>query len=150
LERCYELETRRKDANLKPSEEPILLFDGVCHFCNHSVQFVIRHDKLEKFKFAALQSSAGQNLLQKHSLPTDDFDSFILIKNDKLYKKSTASLRLCLELGGLWRIFYLFVIIPLPLRDGIYNTIARNRYKWFGKRDKCMIPSSNIRKRFLS
>jgi predicted DCC family thiol-disulfide oxidoreductase YuxK len=135
---------------MKTSNEPILLFDGICHFCNHSVQFVIRHDKLETFKFAALQSNAGQELLKKYNLPTNDFDSFVLVKNHVIYTKSTAALHVCLGLGGLWRILYLLIIIPKPLRDVIYNFVAKNRYKWFGKKDQCKIPSSNIRKRFLS
>jgi predicted DCC family thiol-disulfide oxidoreductase YuxK len=135
---------------MKTASEQILLFDGVCQFCNDTVQFIIRHDIRETFKFAALQSTIGQELLRKHSLPTNDFDTVVLIKNNSIYTKSTAKLHVFLGLGGLWSILYLFVIIPKPLRDGIYNLIAKNRYKWFGKKNKCMIPSPEIRKRFLS
>jgi predicted DCC family thiol-disulfide oxidoreductase YuxK len=132
------------------STAPILLFDGICRFCNQSVQFVIRHDKHGKFKFAALQSSIGQELLKKYTLPTNDFSSLVLVKENSCYTKSAAVLQVCLGLGGLWRILYLFIVIPKPLRDGIYNLVAKNRYKWFGKHDHCMIPTPEVRKRFLS
>ena len=134
---------------LNTSNEPIILFDGVCNFCDHSVQFVIRHDKLDTFKFASLQSNVGQELLKKYNLPTENFDSFVLIRNNKCYQKSTAALQVCRGLGGIWRILYLLIVIPRPLRDGLYNLIAKNRYKWFGKKDQCMIPSPEVRKRFL-
>lgn len=135
---------------MKTGYEPILLFDGDCHFCDQSVQFVIKHDKREIFHFAALQSSFGQQLLTDYNLPTNDFDSFVLITKKGSYTKSTAALHVCLELGGLWRILYLFVFLPRPLRNGIYNFVAKNRYKWFGKKKQCLIPSPEIRKRFLS
>ncbi|MGM0875530.1 MAG: thiol-disulfide oxidoreductase DCC family protein [Bacillota bacterium] len=135
---------------MNTSDEPILLFDGVCHFCNHTVQFVIRHDKREKFRFAALQSSRGQELLKKFDLPTNDFDSFVMITNNTFYTKSTAALQVCLVLGGLWRILYVMKVLPMPLRDRIYTILAKNRYRWFGKEDSCMIPSPELRKRFLS
>jgi predicted DCC family thiol-disulfide oxidoreductase YuxK len=135
---------------MNTSDEPILLFDGVCHFCNHTVQFVIRHDKREKFRFAALQSSSGQKLLKKFDLPTNDFDSFVMITTNTFYTKSTAALQVCLVLGGLWRILYVLKVLPKPLRDGIYTILAKNRYKWFGKEESCMIPSPELRKRFLS
>jgi predicted DCC family thiol-disulfide oxidoreductase YuxK len=135
---------------MNTSDEPILLFDGVCHFCNHTVQFVIRHDKQEKFRFAALQSSSGQKLLKKFDLPTNDFDSFVMITTNTFYTKSTAALQVCLVLGGLWRILYVLKVLPKPLRDGIYTILAKNRYKWFGKEESCMIPSPELRKRFLS
>jgi predicted DCC family thiol-disulfide oxidoreductase YuxK len=135
---------------MKTSADPILLFDGVCHFCNQSVQFVICHDKQGKYKFAALQSSIGQELLKKYNLPTNDFSSFVLVKGNSCYTKSAAVLQVCLGLGGLWRILYLFIVTPKPLRDGIYNFVAKNRYKWFGKNKQCMIPTPEVRKRFLS
>jgi predicted DCC family thiol-disulfide oxidoreductase YuxK len=135
---------------MKTSAAPILLFDGICRFCNQSVQFVIRHDRHGKFKFAALQSSIGQELLKKYTLPTNDFNSLVLVKGNSCYTKSAAVLQICLGLGGLWRILYLLIVIPQPLRDGIYNLVAKNRYKWFGKHDHCMIPTPEVRKRFLS
>ena len=134
---------------MNASNEPVILFDGVCNFCDHSVQFVIRHDKLDTFKFASLQSNVGQDLLKKYNLPTENFDSFVLIRNNKCYQKSTAALQVCRGLGGLWKILYLLIVIPRPLRDRFYNLVAKNRYKWFGKKDQCMIPSPEVRKRFL-
>ena len=134
---------------MNTSNEPILLFDGICHFCDHSVQFVIRHDKLNTFKFAALQSNVGQELLKKYNLPTENFDSFVFISNNKCYQKSTAALQVCRSLGGIWKILYLLIVIPRPLRDGLYNLVAKNRYNWFGKKDQCMVPPPEVRKRFL-
>ncbi|MBZ5752659.1 MULTISPECIES: thiol-disulfide oxidoreductase DCC family protein [Metabacillus] len=134
---------------MNTSNRPILLFDGICNFCDQSVQFVIRHDKLNTFKFAALQSNVGQELLKKYNLPTENFDSFVFISNDRCYQKSTAALHVCRGLGGIWRILYLLIVIPRPLRDRFYNLVAKNRYKWFGKKDQCMIPSPEVRKRFL-
>lgn len=134
---------------MNTSNRPILLFDGICNFCDQSVQFVIRHDKLNTFKFAALQSKVGQELLKKYNLPTENFDSFVFISNDRCYQKSTAALHVCRGLGGIWRILYLLIVIPRPLRDRFYNLVAKNRYKWFGKKDQCMIPSPEVRKRFL-
>jgi predicted DCC family thiol-disulfide oxidoreductase YuxK len=135
---------------MKTANHQILLFDGVCQFCNDTVQFIIRHDKQETFKFAALHSAIGQELLKKHSLPTNDLQSVVLIKNQSAYTRSTAELHIFLGLGGWWSILYLFVLMPRPIRDGIYNFIAKNRYKWFGKKEECMVPSQEIRKRFLS
>ncbi|MGP4078916.1 thiol-disulfide oxidoreductase DCC family protein [Pseudalkalibacillus sp. R45] len=126
----------------------ILLFDGECNLCNGIVQFVIKRDPKAQFKFAALQSETGQRLLKEHNLP-HTFDSFILIENGKAYQKSSAGLRVTRHLNGAWRVFTIFKIIPTPVRDVVYNFIARNRYKWFGKRDSCMIPTPDIKSRFL-
>jgi predicted DCC family thiol-disulfide oxidoreductase YuxK len=127
----------------------ILLFDGVCNLCNHTVQFVIKRDTKAKFRFASLQSVSGQNLLKKFGLPLDDFDSFVLIKGDKYYLRSTAGLHVLKELGGIWKFFYALIIFPRPLRDFVYNLVARTRYKTFGKSDSCIIPTSEIKERFL-
>lgn len=132
------------------NREPyILLFDGVCNLCNNIVQFTIKRDPEEKFRFAALQSESGQALLKKFDLPTDDFNSFVFIKGNKYFLKSSAGLHVLKELGGIWKLFYVFIILPGPLRDYIYNIIARTRYKLFGKRDTCMIPTPNLKQRFL-
>ena len=131
------------------NEAHILLFDGVCNLCNSIVQFTIKRDPKEKFKFASLQSESGQALLKKFGLPTDDFDSFVFINGDKYFLKSSAGLHVLKELGGIWKLFYVFIIFPQPLRDYVYNIIAKTRYRIFGKRDTCMIPISNIKKRFL-
>ncbi|RDW19594.1 thiol-disulfide oxidoreductase [Oceanobacillus arenosus] len=126
----------------------IILFDGVCNFCSSSVNFIIERDKRAIFKFGSLQSELGEMLKNKAGLP-EDTDSIILIENGKAYDKSTAALRISKELDGLWRLFYVFIIVPKPLRDIAYNILARNRYKWFGQMDQCMIPSREIRDRFL-
>ena len=131
-------------------KKSILLFDGICNLCNSSVQFVLKRDKRQHFIFASLQSDSGQQLLEKFDLPTNDFTSFVLIQNDKYYLKSSAALRVAKELPAGWKFLYIFIIIPRPIRDFCYNIIAKNRYKIFGKRDTCMIPSQETKKRFLA
>ena len=128
---------------------PILLFDGVCNLCNRSVQFVIRRDKKKKFRFAALQGVTGKQLLQRYNLPANDLNSFVLIENDKAYTRSAAALRVLRGLRGGWKLFYAFMILPKFLRDSVYNWISRNRYKWFGKKEECMVPTPDLKNRFL-
>jgi predicted DCC family thiol-disulfide oxidoreductase YuxK len=127
---------------------PVILFDGVCNLCNQSVQFVIKRDPLGKFNYASLQSAFGQSLLKQFNLPADNFDSFILFQDDKVYTKSTGALKMLSQLNG-WRWTKIFYIIPRFIRDGVYNIIAKYRYKWFGKRDECMIPTKELQARFL-
>lgn len=131
------------------TESPIILFDGVCNFCNSTVNFILGQDKKQVFRFAALQSKAGQQLLKTHQLPHLDFNSFILVENKKLYKASTAALRLVRYLPWYWQWARIFWLAPRFLRDGLYRILANNRYKWFGKREACMVPSPEVRKRFL-
>ena len=127
----------------------IILFDGVCNLCNRGVQFIIKKDKKKKFLFASLQGKTGQELLKKIELPSSVFNSFILIDGDKIYTRSTAALRIAKQLPGGWKFFYGFMIIPGFIRNAVYNWIARNRYKWFGERDECMIPTPELKERFL-
>jgi predicted DCC family thiol-disulfide oxidoreductase YuxK len=128
----------------------IILFDGICNFCNGSVNFIIDRDPNCKFKFASLQSEIGQEYLKKNGLSTKDLDSIILIKNNKLYKKSSAVLLILKELKGGWYIFYLLLYrIPASIRDILYNLIAKNRYKFFGKSEQCRIPDPGLKNRFL-
>ena len=131
-------------------QPPIILFDGVCNFCNSAVNFVIRRDKKGAIFFTPLQTDAGQKLLQQYNLPTNDMHSFVFIDEGKAYTRSTAALQVCRYLRGLWPLCYSFIIVPKFIRDGIYNWTARNRYKWFGVRQQCMIPSPEIKARFLS
>ena len=131
------------------TESPIILFDGVCNFCNSTVNFILGQDKKQVFRFAALQSEAGQQLLKSYQLPRQDFNSFILIENNKAYRASTAALRLVRHLPWYWQWARIFWIVPRLLRDSVYQFIANNRYKWFGKREACMVPSPDVRKRFL-
>ena len=128
---------------------PVVLFDGVCNLCNSSVQFLIRNDKKKQLRFASLQSDFGQEVLRKFNLPQTDFNSFVLLEGEKVYLRSSAALRIAYYLGGFWKIFQIFWIIPPFIRNAIYNFIAQNRYKWFGKKTECMMPSPELRERFL-
>lgn len=127
--------------------EKIILFDGECNFCDRSVQFIIKRDPKGIFKFASLQSEIGKEICKKYNVP--NIDSLVLIDNNNYYLKSSAALKICRQLKGLWKLLYIFFIIPKPIRDFAYETFAKNRYKWFGKKDSCMIPSPEDRKRFL-
>lgn len=127
----------------------ILLFDGVCNLCNGLVRFIIRRDPDAIIKFASLQSPAGQSLLERFDLSAKEIDSVVYITGDKRYLKSSAILHLLKELGGGWRLFYGFIIIPGFIRDFFYNLIAVNRYRIFGKTDTCMVPAPDIMSRFL-
>jgi len=126
----------------------IVLFDGECNFCDHSVQFIINRDKEAIFKFTSLQSDVGQEITRKYQVP-EHIDSIILVKDDKCYFKSAAALRICKHLSGGWKLFSVLSIIPKPIRDYFYDILAKNRYKWFGKKESCMIPLPEIRDRFL-
>ncbi|MBC9910173.1 thiol-disulfide oxidoreductase DCC family protein [Chitinophaga varians] len=127
----------------------IILFDGVCNFCNASINFVIRHDRQGHFRFAPLQSDVAASLGAAHQIDTTVLQSFILVQNGKAYTKSTAALRVARQLPFPWKLLYGGIILPRFIRDGVYHIIARNRYRWFGRTDSCMIPTPEIRSRFL-
>lgn len=127
----------------------MLLFDGVCNLCNAVVKFVLKRDAHARFRFAAMQSEAGQALLLRCGLPVRRFDSFVLIDRGAVYTASTAGLRVLRMLGGVWKLFYGLMVVPRPLRDFVYNVVAMNRYRVFGKRDVCMVPTAELRERFL-
>jgi predicted DCC family thiol-disulfide oxidoreductase YuxK len=128
----------------------IVYFDGVCNFCNGLVNFIIKNDKKDYFRFAALQSNAGVKFCTDNNLPIGKLETFYLFENGKIYSHSTAALRLLKKLGWKYSWLYMFIIIPAGVRDFLfYNPIARNRYKWFGKRDSCMVPSPDVRAKFL-
>ncbi|MBV8251182.1 MAG: thiol-disulfide oxidoreductase DCC family protein [Chitinophaga sp.] len=127
----------------------IILFDGVCNFCNASVNFVIRHDRQGYFRFAPLQSAIAADLSQQYGFDTSAQSSFILVENGKVYTKSTAALRVAKKLNFPVRLLYIFMIVPAFIRNGVYSWIARNRYRWFGKKDACMVPTPDIRSRFM-
>ena len=127
----------------------IVLFDGVCNFCNDSVNFIISRDKEHKFKFAPLQSEIGQELRSKYGI-AEDVDSIVLVENDNAYTHSTAALRIANKLGGVLSITYAFIIVPAVIRDFFYKTFAKYRYRIFGKMDACMLPTPDVRERFLS
>ncbi|WRP04848.1 thiol-disulfide oxidoreductase DCC family protein [Rossellomorea aquimaris] len=126
----------------------IILFDGICNFCNSSVRFIIERDPEGIYQFASLQSDIGQKLLKKHNVPYTT-DSIVLIENHKAYVESTAALKVCSQLTWPWKFFTTCLIVPKPLRDRVYRWIALNRYKWFGKQETCELPSQNIRERFI-
>jgi predicted DCC family thiol-disulfide oxidoreductase YuxK len=128
---------------------PVILFDGICNFCNGAVNFTIKRDKRQEIKFAALQTDIGRSLLQQFGLPENYSSSFIFIEKGKLYNRSTAALRVCRHLSGLWPLCYGLIIVPAFVRNAVYDLIAKNRYKWFGQKDRCMIPTPEVRARFL-
>ena len=132
------------------SEGPIILFDGVCNLCNSAVQFVIRHDPAAKFRFASLQSIPGRQLMEQYTLSTTGLNSFILLQDGKVFTRSSAALSVAKQLKGPIKLLYGFIIVPAFIRNAVYDLIARNRYKWFGKKDECMLPSPGIVSRFLN
>ncbi len=131
------------------SDNPVILFDGVCNLCNAAVQYVIRHDPKGLFRFASLQGETGQQLLAKYALKQADFDSFVLIDQNTAFTKSTAAIRAARQLSGIAKILGGFIFVPTFIRDGIYDWIAKNRYRWFGKKETCMIPTPELENRFL-
>lgn len=128
---------------------PVILFDGVCNLCSGTVQFIIKRDTKNIFQFASLQSGFGQSVLQKCNLPADNFNSFILYQNGKIFTKSTGALLVARQLSGAWKLLFAFIIIPSFIRNSVYHVIAANRYKWFGKKEACWIPSPALKAKFL-
>jgi len=133
----------------KHSEHPVLLFDGVCNLCNSSVQFILKRDPKGIFRFASLQSEEAEALLEQYEDKPEDLDSVLLLEGEELYARSDAALRVARRLTGLWPFLYAFIVVPRPIRNGLYNWIARNRYRWFGKKDQCMMPRPEWKHRFL-
>jgi len=129
--------------------KPVLLFDGVCNLCNGFVQFIIKRDAKQQFLFAALQSEAGQALLKRANLSAKDLSTVVLIDGEKAYTQADVSLVIADKLGGAWRLFGFFRIFPKGLRNIVYDWVAKNRYKWFGQQESCMIPTPELRSRFL-
>jgi len=127
----------------------IILFDGVCNLCNSSVQFIIKRDKKQQFLYASLQSDAAQSILLQFQLKNNDLNSIILVENGKIYKKSTAILKISKDLNSIWKLSYAFIIIPKFIRDFVYTLVANKRYKWFGKKETCMMPTKELAIRFL-
>jgi len=127
----------------------VILFDGVCNLCNGFVTFVIARDPAGRFQFGPLQSQAAQRLLGSIDSHEGSPDSVVLVENGRVWTRSAAALRIARGLSFPWPLAYVFVVIPRPLRDWIYNLVARNRYRWFGKRDVCMVPTPELRARFI-
>ena len=131
------------------NNQAVILFDGVCNLCNGFVQFVIKHDRQGYFKFTALQSVAGQEILRATDLANNPLGTVVLVENGKVFVRSTAALKILARLDGWWPIAYAAIILPAFLRDLIYVGIARNRYRWFGKQESCMLPTPELKSRFL-
>lgn len=131
-------------------DKKIILFDGVCNLCNSAIQFVIKHDKKNIYKFAALQSDVAKLLLNERGIDSSQIDSIILIDpNIAYYTKSAAALEIGKSFGGGWRLLGVFRWVPKPIRDWVYDLVAKNRYSWFGKQNECMIPSPELKAKFL-
>jgi predicted DCC family thiol-disulfide oxidoreductase YuxK len=127
----------------------IILFDGICNLCNYWVRFAIKHNAKKNLYFAPLQSQFAKNLLTTMGFTHSNLTSVVFYKKDKIYTQSSAAFTICLELNGLWKLLFLFIVVPKFIRDFIYNIIAKNRYKWFGKKEQCMVPSPELKDRFL-
>jgi predicted DCC family thiol-disulfide oxidoreductase YuxK len=127
----------------------VVLFDGHCKLCSSTVQFIIQRDKKSKFRFLSLQSEKVPHILNEFSVKATISSSVILLENGRLFSHSSAALRIIKQLDGFWPCFYIFWLVPKPLRDWIYVIIARNRYRWFGFHEKCMIPTVETQARFL-
>ena len=131
------------------SSRAVVLFDGVCNLCNASVNFIIERDPDAHFAFAALQSDAGQKLLARHDIGAQLPDSVVLLEAGRWFTRSSAALRIARRLSGLWPLLYPLVLVPTPIRDGLYDWVARNRYRWFGRREQCRLPTPALAGRFL-
>ena len=127
----------------------IVLFDGVCHLCTHTVQFIMKRDPHGFFRFAALQSETGKRLLQAYGVPVDTLDTFVLIEGCRCFTRSDAAIRVATHLSGGWSLFRVLALLPKRLRDWGYTAIARHRYRWFGQRETCMVPTRDVLDRFL-
>ncbi|HEY9362251.1 MAG TPA: DCC1-like thiol-disulfide oxidoreductase family protein [Chitinophagaceae bacterium] len=131
------------------NDHPIILFDGVCNFCNAIINFIIRQDNKKVFRFATLQSKTGKEILLQNHFPENYCKTFLLIDGEKVYKSSTAGIKLYGMLPWYWKWTQILWIVPRFIRDGIYEYISDNRYRWFGKREHCMIPAADTKERFL-
>ena len=131
-------------------QHSIILFDGVCNLCNGAVRFIIKRDNKNRFLFASLQSEEGKQILEDNNFPANKSDSFLLVEDGKVYERSTAALRVLKNLSGLRSLLYGFIIVPKFIRDSVYNWIAKNRYQWFGRKDECMIPTPELKAKFLN
>ena len=134
-----------------PKDKKLILFDGVCNLCNSSVWYVIQRDKKNRFMFAPLQSKAGKQIIQKFNIDTSEVDSILLYNPEKetIHYKSRAALKVASQLGFPINLLTIFLIVPKVIRNWVYDFIAKNRYKWFGKKDACMIPTPELKSKFL-
>ena len=131
------------------SGHAIVLFDGVCNLCNSSVNLILERDRNDYFRFGALQSDAGERLIEEFGIDRAETDSVILIEEGDVHVYSTAALRIARSLSGAWPLAYAFIVVPRFLRDAVYKIVARNRYKWFGKQDLCRVPTPEEAAKFI-
>jgi len=134
---------------LEENKHPIIIFDGLCNFCNGSVNFIIKRDAPAYFCFTPMQSDLARSLMKRHGLDRLDADTFVLIKEDKSYIRTEAVLEVCRDLQGYWYLFRVMRVIPVGLRDYFYKFFAKNRYRLFGKKETCVVPTDDTRHRFL-
>lgn len=130
-------------------EPPVIFFDGFCNLCSATVQFTIERDHNAVFRFASLQGEYAQEKLALFNIEPNQSNSLILIENNKVYQRSTAALKVARRLNGLWPLLYSFIILPRFIRDAVYNYVAKNRYKWYGKKESCWLPTAELKGRFL-
>lgn len=128
---------------------PIVLFDGLCNLCSRAVAFIIRHDPEAQFRMAPLQSEAGRNLLSQHGLDPDAVNTIVLITGGRAFAKSEAAVGIARRLHGWPRLSWWTHVVPVPLRDAVYDWVSRNRFRWFGRRGQCMVPGPDVSDRFL-
>lgn len=134
-----------------PNNKQLILFDGVCNLCNASVQFILKHDKNNRFVFASLQGETGTMVTQHYAINKQKIDSILLLDhNQKIHYKSTAALKIALQLGFPISLLYIFMLIPIFLRDLLYDYVAKNRYRWFGKKEVCFLPTPELKTKFFS
>jgi len=132
-----------------PDGHPVVLFDGVCNLCNAFVQFILPRDPEGVFRFASLQSSVGQAVSEQYGLPTEAFDSVVLVEDGDCYTRSDAALRILRRLGGVYRLLSYARVVPRPIRDAVYDLVATHRYRIFGRREACLRPPDDAESRFL-
>lgn len=131
------------------SNHHVIIFDGVCNFCNSSINFIIKRDHSNKFVFAPMQSPAAKKLIADYNVENVGFDTFLLIKDGKCFYRTNAAIEIAQDLRGAWHLFKVFRIIPRPIRDYFYRLFARNRYRIFGKTEACMVPTKELKNKFL-
>ena len=127
----------------------VILFDGVCNFCNSTINWIVAQDKRNQFRFATLQSTYGKQIIERYNLHNSYLDTVVLVETEKVYLRSRAILRILNQLGGIYRVAYIFMLIPSPILDFFYNIVAKYRYRWFGKRDTCRVPDASLIEKFI-
>ncbi len=133
-----------------PEHKKLILFDGVCNLCNASIQYIIKHDHKDVFRYAALQSEVGENIIEKYKIDTSKTDSIILYsEGNGITYKSTAALKIASQLAFPLNLMFIFIVVPTFIRNWVYDYIAKNRYKWYGQKDECMIPTPELKSKFL-